>query len=47
MKDPIRTMKKAAPIALSAVTAAYLLVNVAYFIVIDKEEVLTSGQAVT
>lgn len=47
MRDPIRTIKKAAPIALSAITATYLLVNVAYFIVVDKKEILASGQAVT
>jgi amino acid transporter len=47
MRDPIRTMKKAAPIALFSITVTYLLVNVAYFIVVDKTEILTSGQAVT
>jgi len=47
MRDPIRTMKKAAPIALSVITGTYLLVNVAYFVVVDKDEILASGQAVT
>jgi len=47
MRDPIRTIKKAAPIALSVITATYLMVNVAYFVVVDKEEIRTSGQAVT
>ena len=47
IRDPIRTIKKAAPIALTLITATYLLVNVAYFIVVDKTEILTSGQAVT
>jgi amino acid transporter len=47
MRDPIRTMKKAAPIAISAITVTYLLVNLAYFIVVDKAEILMSGQAVT
>jgi amino acid transporter len=47
MRDPIRTIKKAAPIAISAIAITYFLVNVAYFIVVDKSEILTSGQAVT
>src|SRR6201986_2690796 len=47
MRDPIRTIKRAVPIAISAITVTYLLVNVAYFVVVDKNEILTSGQAVT
>ena len=47
MRDPIRTIKKAAPIALAVITATYMLVNIAYFIVVDKDEILASGQAVT
>jgi len=46
MRDPIRTIKKAAPIALTVITATYLLVNVSYFVVVDKYEILASGQGV-
>lgn len=44
--DPVRTIKRAAPLAMISVTLVYMLVNVAYFAVVDKEEILDSGRIV-
>ncbi|KAI0945356.1 hypothetical protein AcW1_001599 [Taiwanofungus camphoratus] len=46
VRDPVRTIKRAAPLAMCLITLAYLLVNVAYFAVVPKEEVLSSGRIV-
>ncbi len=40
------TIKRAAPIALVGVTAVYILVNVAYFAVVSKEDILGSKRIV-
>ncbi|KAJ3520567.1 hypothetical protein NMY22_g12697 [Coprinellus aureogranulatus] len=46
IRDPIKTMKRAAPLAMSAVTAVYLLINVAYFAVVSKNDILNSNRIV-
>mgnify|MGYP002403747362 CR=1 FL=1 len=46
IKDPIRTIKRAAPLAMGAVTLVYLLVNVAYFAVVSKGDILGSRRIV-
>lgn len=46
VKDPVRTLKIAAPAALAFVSAAYLAVNVAFFLVVDKDEFRSAGVVV-
>ncbi|KAH9852455.1 amino acid transporter [Lenzites betulinus] len=46
VRDPVRTMKRAAPLAMLSVTLVYMLVNVAYLAVVDKEEIVGSGRIV-
>ncbi|KLO09420.1 amino acid transporter [Schizopora paradoxa] len=46
VRDPVKTLKRAAPLALVAVTALYLLVNIAYFVVIPKNEIMDSKRVV-
>lgn len=46
VKDPVRTLKVAAPTALAFVSAAYLAVNVAFFLVVDKDEFRSAGVVV-
>lgn len=46
IKDPVRTLKVAAPAALAFVSAAYLAVNVAFFLVVDKDEFRSAGVVV-
>ncbi|KAH7361625.1 high-affinity methionine permease [Plectosphaerella cucumerina] len=45
-KNPARTLRLAAPIALAAIGVIYMLVNIAYFAGVPKEEMLTSGRLV-
>jgi amino acid transporter len=40
VRDPIRTIRKAAPLAMLAVSAVYILMNVAYFSVVSKKDIL-------
>jgi amino acid transporter len=40
VRDPIRTIRKAAPLAMLAVSAVYILMNVAYFSVVSKNDIL-------
>jgi len=40
VRDPIRTIRKAAPLAMLAVSAVYILMNVAYFSVLSKKDIL-------
>lgn len=42
VKDPRRTLRIAAPMAVGGVTILYVLANVAYFAAIDKDEMATS-----
>ncbi|KIY53750.1 APC amino acid permease [Fistulina hepatica ATCC 64428] len=46
IRDPVRTLKRAAPIAVASVTTMYFLINVAYFAVISKRDILESRQIV-
>ncbi|KAJ8586142.1 hypothetical protein M405DRAFT_823855 [Rhizopogon salebrosus TDB-379] len=43
VRDPIRTIKRAAPSAMLLVALAYVAVNVAYFAVVSKEDMLGGG----
>ena len=46
VKDPVRTLKTMAPTALLTVAVFYLMLNVAYFIVVPLEEIKTSGELI-
>ncbi|KAL1941718.1 hypothetical protein VTO73DRAFT_6718 [Trametes versicolor] len=46
VRDPIRTIKRAAPLAMLSVTFVYMLVNIAYLAVVDKDEIVGSGRIV-
>jgi len=46
VRDPVKTLKRAAPLALVSVTALYLLVNIAYFAVIPKKDIMESKRVV-
>ncbi|KAF8189454.1 APC amino acid permease [Mycena galopus ATCC 62051] len=46
VKDPVRTIKRAAPLAILSVAAVYMLVNIAYFAVVSKNDILGSRQIV-
>jgi amino acid transporter len=46
VRDPVRTLKRAAPLAVGSVTVVYLLVNVAYFVVVPLEEIRSGGRIV-
>ncbi|RDL41067.1 putative high-affinity methionine permease protein [Venustampulla echinocandica] len=43
VRNPIPTLKRAAPIALLLVSAAYILANIAYFAVVSREDFRSSG----
>ncbi|EGO03346.1 hypothetical protein SERLA73DRAFT_119094 [Serpula lacrymans var. lacrymans S7.3] len=43
VRNPVRTIKRAAPLALALVALAYIFVNIAYFAVISKVDILDSG----
>ncbi|KAG6846584.1 hypothetical protein H0H93_012995, partial [Arthromyces matolae] len=46
VKDPIRTIKRAAPLAMLFVTLVYMFVNVAYFAAVSKNDILGSRRIV-
>ena len=46
IRDPVRTIKFAAPIAILAITVVYMLVNIAYYAVVDQDTILNSGRIV-
>ncbi|KAJ3886580.1 APC amino acid permease [Lentinula edodes] len=46
VRDPVRTIKRAAPMAMSAVTLVYIFVNIAYFAVVSKNDILSSKRIV-
>lgn len=46
VRDPVRTIKLANPIALTFVTVTYLLANVAYFGAISKQDILSSDRII-
>ncbi|KPM35513.1 High-affinity methionine permease [Neonectria ditissima] len=45
-KNPTRTLKIAAPVAIISVSILYMLVNIAYFAAVSKEEILASKRLV-
>jgi amino acid transporter len=45
-KNPVRTLKIAAPAAVGSVGIFYMLCNIAYFAAIPKQEFLRSGQII-
>jgi amino acid transporter len=45
-KNPVRTLKVAAPLAIGTVSVLYMLANISYFAGVPKEEILTSGRLV-
>ncbi|KAJ7624315.1 APC amino acid permease [Mycena polygramma] len=46
VKDPVKTIKRAAPLAILSVAIVYMLVNIAYFGVVSKKDILGSRQIV-
>lgn len=46
VRNPVRTLKSAAPVAVIIVAGTYLLINLAYFSVVPIEEIKESGQLV-
>ena len=46
VRDPVRTIKRANPIALVFITSTYLLANIAYFGVVSKNDILGSGRII-
>jgi amino acid transporter len=46
VRDPVRTIKLAAPLAVLCVTAVYLFINVSYFAVVSKKDILESQRIV-
>lgn len=46
VKDPVRTLKSAASTALWTACILYLLVNVAYFLVVPLDEIKNSGELI-
>ena len=46
IRDPVRTIKRANPIALVFVTVTYMLANIAYFGAVSKNDILGSGRIV-
>jgi hypothetical protein len=42
----VRTIKRANPIALAFITIIYLLINIAYFGAVSKNDILYSGRVV-
>ncbi|KAG6843758.1 hypothetical protein H0H93_000231, partial [Arthromyces matolae] len=46
VKDPIRTMKRGAPLAMLFVTLVYIFVNIAYFAAVSKNDILESRRIV-
>jgi amino acid transporter len=46
VKDPVRTLKSAAPAAMITIFIFYLLLNIAYFVVVPLDEIKSSGELV-
>jgi len=46
VRDPVRTIKRADPIALVFITVTYLLANIAYFGAVSKNDILGSGRII-
>ncbi|KAL1954087.1 hypothetical protein VTO42DRAFT_1775 [Malbranchea cinnamomea] len=43
-RNPVRTLKIAAPLALGVVAVLYMLANIAYFAAVPRDEILSSGR---
>ena len=43
VRDPVKTIKLAAPLAMCFVTFVYVSVNVAYFAVVSRADMLNGG----
>jgi amino acid transporter len=46
VKDPVRTLKRVAPLAMITIFIFYLLLNVSYFVVVPLEEIKASGELI-
>ncbi|KAF8198485.1 APC amino acid permease [Pholiota molesta] len=46
VRDPVRTIRRAAPLAMFSVSAMYLFINVAYFAAVSKTDILESRRIV-
>jgi amino acid transporter len=46
VKNPVRTLKSAAPVAMITIFVFYLLLNIAYFVVVPLDDIKTSGELV-
>lgn len=44
MKNPVRTLRIAAPVAISVVGILYMLANIAYFAAVPRDEIISSGR---
>ncbi|KAI1002338.1 High-affinity methionine permease [Podosphaera aphanis] len=45
-KNPVRTLKIAAPLALGLVSVLYMLINIAYFAAVPKADIIGSGRII-
>lgn len=45
-KNPVRTLRIAAPLAIGAISVLYMLVNIAYFAAVPKEDILAARRLV-
>ena len=46
VRDPIRTIRLAAPLAVFSVAAVYIFINISYFAVVSKRDILESKRIV-
>ena len=46
VRDPVRTIKLAAPLAMISVSAVYLFINISYYAVVSKTDILESQRIV-
>ena len=46
VRDPVRTIKLAAPLAMISVAAVYFFINLSYFAVVSKRDILESQRIV-
>ena len=46
VRDPVRTIRLAAPLAMISVTTVYLFINISYYAVVSKGDILESQRIV-
>ena len=46
VREPVQTIKRAAPLAMISVTSVYIFINIAYFSVVSKADILGSKRIV-